>query len=113
AEAGEHGAGDVRTLEPARGELAVRQLRQRVVAQRHGARLLDAGQEGRAVLEEAAEQARGGLQQVRKRQRGHWSVLPQGTRLAPDIFDDTYPNASAAQHPSAAASGTPIRPATD
>jgi hypothetical protein len=44
-ERGEHGARNVCALKTARGEFVIRQAREILVGERHGSRLLDAGQE--------------------------------------------------------------------
>src|SRR5262249_37696848 len=54
---GKHGARNVRPPEAARGEFAVRQGGQRLVAERHRARLLDAVEEAGAIVQQPLGQA--------------------------------------------------------
>src|SRR5262249_56944891 len=56
-ERGEHGARNVCALKTAGGEFAIRQAREILVGERHGARLLDAGQERGEAGEGPHEQA--------------------------------------------------------
>src|SRR5499427_10248912 len=70
-ERGEHGARNVCALKTAGGELAIRQAREILVGERHGARLLDAGQERGEAGEGPHEQAGNGGDQGGQCKHGH------------------------------------------
>src|SRR5262252_5504057 len=70
-ERGEHGARNVCALKTARGEFAVRQAREILVGERHGPRLLDAGQERGEAGEGPDEQAGNGSDQGGQCKHGH------------------------------------------
>src|SRR5262252_5954465 len=70
-ERGEHGARNVCALKTARGEFAVRQAREILVGERHGPRLLDAGQERGEAGEGPHEEAGNGGDQGGECKHGH------------------------------------------